>query len=80
MLKGQNDIFFFDISDARNPQFLKSTHAPNSSITDDFLPMPGGGFLVTNMRTGAGMPTDGMMGRSFERRTGFEAAITCARG
>ena len=57
MLKGQNDIFFFDISDARNPKFLFSTHAPNSSITDDFLPLPGGGFLVTNMgsaRGGAG--------------------------
>ena len=46
VLKGQNDIFFFDISDARNPKFLKSTHAPNSSITDDFLPMPGGGFQI----------------------------------
>jgi selenium-binding protein 1 len=54
VLKGQNDIFFFDISDARNPKFLKSTHAPNSSITDDFLPMPGGGFLVTNMGSASG--------------------------
>ena len=62
VLKGQNDIFFFDISDARNPKFLKSTKAPNSSITDDFLPLPGGGFLVTNM----GSATGGAGGRVVE--------------
>jgi selenium-binding protein 1 len=56
VLSGQNDIFFFDISDARNPKFLKSTRAPNSSITDDFLPLPGGGFLVTNMGSASGGP------------------------
>jgi selenium-binding protein 1 len=56
VLKGQNDIFFFDISDARNPRFLRSTHAPSSSITDDFLPLPGGGFLVTNMGSASGGP------------------------
>ena len=54
VLKGQNDIFFFDITDARNPTFLSSTRAPNSSITDDFLPLPGGGFLVTNMGSASG--------------------------
>jgi len=54
VLKGQNDIFFFDITDARNPKFLSSTKAPNSSITDDFLPLPGGGFLVTNMGSASG--------------------------
>ena len=56
VLKGQNDIFFFDISDARNPKFLKSTRAPQSSITDDFLALPGGGFLVTNMGSASGGP------------------------
>lgn len=56
VLKGQNDIFFFDITDARNPKFLKSTRAPNSSITDDFLGLPGGGFLVTNMGSASGGP------------------------
>ena len=54
VLKGQNDIFFFDISDARHPRFLRSTRAPSSSITDDFLPLPGGGFLVTNMGSASG--------------------------
>ena len=54
VLKGQNDIFFFDIREARRPRFLKSTRAPNSSITDDFLALPGGGFLVTNMGSASG--------------------------
>lgn len=62
VLKGQNDIFFFDISRARHPKFLFSTKAPNSSITDDFLPLPGGGFLVTNM----GSATGGAGGRVVE--------------
>jgi selenium-binding protein 1 len=56
VLKGQNDIFFFDISDSRHPKFLSSTRAPNSSITDDFLSLPGGGFLVTNMGSASGGP------------------------
>jgi selenium-binding protein 1 len=54
LLKGQNGIFFFDISDARHPKFLSSTRAPSSSITDDFLALPGGGFLVTNMGSASG--------------------------
>jgi selenium-binding protein 1 len=54
VLKGQNDIFFFDIRDARNPRFLSSAKAPKSSITDDFLPLPDGGFLVTNMGSASG--------------------------
>jgi selenium-binding protein 1 len=62
VLKGQNDIFFFDITIARRPRFLFSTRAPNSSITDDFLPLPGGGFLVTNM----GSATGGAGGRVVE--------------
>ena len=56
VLKGQNDIFFFDITDARHPKFLRSTRAPNSSITDDFLALPEGGFLVTNMGSASGGP------------------------
>lgn len=56
LLKGQNGIFFFDITDGRHPRFMFSTRAPNSSITDDFLPLPGGGFLVTNMGSASGGP------------------------
>jgi selenium-binding protein 1 len=62
LLKGQNGIFFFDVSNARHPVFLFSTSALNSSITDDFLPLPGGGFLVTQM----GSATGGAPGRLAE--------------
>jgi len=54
LLKGQNGIFFFDITHPRQPKFLFSTRAPNSSVTDDFLPLPNGGFLVTNMGSASG--------------------------
>jgi hypothetical protein len=62
VLKGQPGIFFFDVSHARHPVFLFATSAPNSSITDDFLPLPGGGFLVTQM----GSATGGTPGRLAE--------------
>ena len=62
LLRGQNGIFFFDVSDARDPKFLFSTSAPQSSITDDFLPLAGGGFLVTQM----GSATGGAPGRLAE--------------
>ena len=54
LLSGQNSIFFFDVSKPRRPRFLFSTNAPNSSITDDFLPLPGGGFLITQMGSATG--------------------------
>ena len=54
LLRGQNGIFFFDVSDARQPKFLFSTRAPQSSITDDFLALQGGGFLVTQMGSASG--------------------------
>jgi len=62
VVSGQNGIFFFDVSRARHPKFLFSTSAPNSSITDDFLPLPHGGFLVTQM----GSATGGAPGRLAE--------------
>ena len=49
VLKGQREIFFFDVSNPRSVKFLDSVDAPLSSITDDFEPLPGGGFLVTMM-------------------------------
>ena len=45
VLSGQDSIFFFDVSNARHPQFLFSANAPNSSITDDFLPLPERGLF-----------------------------------
>lgn len=62
VLSGQNSIFFFDVSNARKPEFLFSTSAPHSSVTDDFLPLPDGGFLVTQM----GSETGGAPGRLAE--------------
>jgi len=49
LLKGQNGIFFFDVTAAKNPRFLFSTKAVESSITDDFLPIENGGFLISQM-------------------------------
>lgn len=49
VLKGQNEIFFFDVSDPKETRYLSSVDAPLSSITDEFEPLPGGGFLVTMM-------------------------------
>ena len=49
MLKGQNGIFFFDVTAAKNPKFLFSTKAVQSSMTDDFMPIENGGFLITQM-------------------------------
>ena len=54
VLSGQNGIFFFDVTSAANPKFLFSTQALNSSITDDFLPLENGGFLVTQMGSANG--------------------------
>jgi selenium-binding protein 1 len=54
LLSGQNSIFFFDVSNARHPRFMFSTNASQSSITDDFLPLEHGGFLVTQMGSAMG--------------------------
>ncbi len=54
VLRGQNGIFFFDVSKPRHPKFLFSRSTPNSSITDDFLPLRTGGFLVTQMGSASG--------------------------
>jgi hypothetical protein len=62
VLKGQNGIFFFDVSEARNPRFLFSSKAVESAITDDFLPTEEGGFLITQM----GSATGGAPGRIAE--------------
>jgi selenium-binding protein 1 len=62
VLRGQDGIFFFDVSSARDPKFLFSTSARFSSITDDFLPLDHGGFLITQM----GSETGGEPGRLAE--------------
>jgi selenium-binding protein 1 len=62
VLQGQPGIFFFDVKNAKKPKFIKKVATPNSSIVDDFVPLPDGGFLVTNM----GSATGGDGGRVVE--------------
>ena len=72
LLKDQNGIFFFDISDPVNPKFLFSTKAHESAVTDDFFPLTQGGFLVTQM----GSATGGAPGRvaEFDEHLHFTAS------
>jgi selenium-binding protein 1 len=49
VLRAQNEIFFFDVSRPTAPRFISSANPPESAITDEFYPLPGGGFLVTMM-------------------------------
>jgi hypothetical protein len=54
LLEDQNGIFFFDVSQARNPRFLLSAKAVESAVTDDFFPTENGGFLITQMGSASG--------------------------
>lgn len=54
VLKGQKEIFFFDVSDPKAPKLLSAADPPLSSITDEFHSLPDGGFLVTMMGGPAG--------------------------
>jgi hypothetical protein len=54
LLHGAADYFLFDITSARHPKFMKRVSATQSHIADDFLPLPQGGFLVTNMGSASG--------------------------
>jgi hypothetical protein len=49
VLKGQKEIFFFDLNNPESPKFISAADPPQSAITDEFYPLPGGGFLVTMM-------------------------------
>jgi selenium-binding protein 1 len=49
VLKGQPEIFFFDVSQPTSPRFVSSVDPPLSAITDEFHALPDGGFLVTMM-------------------------------
>jgi len=55
VLKGQKEVFFFDVSNPTQPKFLSASDPPNSSITDEFYALPNGGFLVTMMGGPSGM-------------------------
>jgi hypothetical protein len=49
VLKGQKEIFFFDVSNPIAPRFISAADPPLSAITDEFYALPDGGFLVTMM-------------------------------
>lgn len=49
VLKGQKEIFFFDVSNTAAPRLVAAADPPQSAITDEFYALPGGGFLVTMM-------------------------------
>jgi WD40 repeat protein len=54
VLKGQKEVFFFDVTNPEAPTFFSSADPPLSAITDDFHALPNGGFLVTMMGGAAG--------------------------
>ncbi len=49
VLKGQKEVFFFDVSNPLKPKLLSSSDPPQSAITDEFYALENGGFLVTMM-------------------------------
>ena len=49
VLKGQKEIFFWDVSDPDEPRFISAADPNLSAITDEFHALPHGGFLVTMM-------------------------------
>jgi len=54
VLKGQKEVFFFDVSDPARPRFLSAADPPQSAITDEFYALENGGFLVTMMGSAQG--------------------------
>jgi hypothetical protein len=54
LLRNQNSIFFYDVHDPLNPEFLFSTRAVHSAMTDDFFPLAQGGFLISQMDSETG--------------------------
>ncbi len=62
VLRGQDQVFFFDVSEPRNPQFIRSDNPPGASITDEFDSLKNGGFLGTFM----GSPDGANPGRLVE--------------
>jgi 56kDa selenium binding protein (SBP56) len=68
VLKGQKEVFFFDVSRPAAPRFLSSADPPLSSVTDDFYALPRGGFLVTMM----GGPHGHAPGRVVEFNAGLQ--------
>jgi hypothetical protein len=62
ILKGQDEVFFYDVTSPRYPTFIGSDNPPDASITDDFAALNNDGFLVTFM----GGANGGQPGRVVE--------------
>jgi DNA-binding beta-propeller fold protein YncE len=62
VLRGQDQVFFFDVSHPREPQFIRSDNPPGASIADEFGSLSNGGFFGTFM----GSPDGANPGRLVE--------------
>jgi len=62
VLRGQDQVFFFDVSHPREPQFIRSDNPPGASIADEFDALSNGGFFGTFM----GSPDGANPGRLVE--------------
>ena len=71
VLKGQDEVFFFDVSNPRAPKFHSSANPPLSAITDEFHALPHGGFLVTMM--------GGAQGHAPGRVAEFDGALNLVK-
>jgi 56kDa selenium binding protein (SBP56) len=71
VLKGQDQVFFFDVSNPRAPKFRSAANPPLSAVTDDFQALPNGGFLVTMM--------GGAQGHAPGRVAEFDAALSLVK-
>src|SRR5262245_16103329 len=70
ILRGQDQVFFFDVTKPRHPKFLHADNPPDSSIADEFAALSTGGFLATFM----GGPNGAQPGRVVE----YDANLTVA--
>jgi 56kDa selenium binding protein (SBP56) len=71
VLRGQDQVFFFDVTNPRHPTFIRSDNPPESSITDELVPLENGGFLVSFM----GGANGAQPGRVVE----YDAALSFVR-
>ena len=58
VLKGQKEIFFFDVSEPESPKYFSSADPLLSAVTDEFYELPQGGFLVTMMGVQTAIPQE----------------------
>ena len=73
ILRGQDQVFFFDVSHPRRPRFVRADNPSRyASITDEFHALRNGGFLATFM----GGPDGAHPGRviEYDRHQRFVAA------